>query len=45
MPANSPLHGSAEVQIGLALEAQGKKDEAVRHLEAAIKEDPRTSRR
>ncbi len=40
MPANSPLHGSAEVQIGLALEAQGKKDEAVRHLEAAIKEDP-----
>jgi tetratricopeptide (TPR) repeat protein len=40
MPETSPLHGSAHVQIGLAMETQGKKDEAVRHLEAAIKEDP-----
>ncbi len=40
MPANSPLRGVAEVQIGLALETMGRKDEAIKHLEAAIKEDP-----
>ncbi len=40
MPANSPLRGVAEVQIGLALETMGRKEEAIKHLEAAIKEDP-----
>ncbi len=40
MPANSALRSNAEVQIGLALETMGRKDEAVAHLEAAIKEDP-----
>ena len=40
MPASSPLRGVAEVQIGLALETMGRKDEAIKHLEAAIKEDP-----
>ncbi len=40
MPESSPLRGNAEVQIGLALETQGKKEEAIKHLEAAIKEDP-----
>lgn len=40
MPANSPLRSNAEIQIGLGLEALGRKDEAIQHLEAAIKEDP-----
>lgn len=40
MPANSPLRSNAEIQIGLALETLGRKEEAVKHLEAAIKDDP-----
>lgn len=40
MPAKSPLRGNAEIQIGLGLETLGRKDEAVKHLEAAIKDDP-----
>jgi tetratricopeptide (TPR) repeat protein len=40
MPANSPLRSNAEIQIGLALETLGRKDEAVQHLEAAIKLNP-----
>jgi tetratricopeptide (TPR) repeat protein len=40
MPATSPLRSNAEVQIGLGLETLGRKDEAIQHLEAAIKEDP-----
>ncbi|MCX7339086.1 MAG: tetratricopeptide repeat protein [Hyphomicrobiales bacterium] len=40
MPANSPLRSIAEVQIGLGLEQMGRKDEAIQHLEAAIKDDP-----
>ncbi len=40
MPPDSPLRGNAEIQIGLSLEQLGQKDEAVKHLEAAIKEDP-----
>jgi tetratricopeptide (TPR) repeat protein len=40
MPAGSPLRSNAEIQIGLGLETLGRKDEAVKHLEAAIKEDP-----
>jgi tetratricopeptide (TPR) repeat protein len=40
MPTTSPLRNNAEIQIGLAFEALGRKDEAVQHLEAAIKEDP-----
>lgn len=40
MPSNSPLRNTAEIQIGLALETKGKKEEAVQHLERAIKDDP-----
>jgi tetratricopeptide (TPR) repeat protein len=40
MPAGAALKASAEVQVGLALEALGRKDEAVAHLQAAIKDDP-----
>jgi tetratricopeptide (TPR) repeat protein len=40
MPQNSPLRSNAEIQIGLGLETLGRKDEAVKHLETAIKEDP-----
>ncbi|MGL4439842.1 MAG: tetratricopeptide repeat protein [Bosea sp. (in: a-proteobacteria)] len=40
MPQNSPLRSNAEIQIGLGLETLGRKDDAVKHLEAAIKEDP-----
>jgi tetratricopeptide (TPR) repeat protein len=40
MPEGSPLRASAEIQVGLALETLGRKDEAVKHLEAAIKDDP-----
>lgn len=40
MPVNSPLRSNAEIQIGLGLETLGRKDEAVKHLEAAIKDDP-----
>lgn len=40
MPMTSPLRSNAEIQIGLGLETLGRKDEAVKHLEAAIKEDP-----
>ncbi len=40
MPESSPLHGTAHVQIGLALEAKGRKEEAVSHLETAIQDDP-----
>lgn len=40
MPQSSPLHNMAHIQIGLALEAKGRKEEAVKHLEAAINDDP-----
>lgn len=40
MPSNSPLASNAEIQSGLALEALGKSDEAVKHLEALIAARP-----
>lgn len=40
MPAGSPLRSNAEIQAGLALEALGKSDEAVKHLEGLIAAKP-----
>lgn len=40
MPASSPLRPNAEIQAGLALEALGKSDEAVKHLEGLIAAKP-----
>lgn len=40
MPAGSPLQPNAEIQAGLALEALGKSDEAVKHLEVLITARP-----
>lgn len=40
MPSSSPLSPNAEIQAGLALEALGKSDEAVKHLEALIAARP-----
>ncbi|MGO4738316.1 tetratricopeptide repeat protein [Bosea sp. 2KB_26] len=40
MPSSSPLASNAEIQSGLALEALGKSDEAVKHLEALIAARP-----
>jgi len=40
MPPGSPLASNAEIQSGLALEALGKSDEAVKHLEALIAARP-----
>lgn len=40
MPAGSPLKSNAEIQAGLALEALGKSDEAVKHLKALIADKP-----
>ncbi len=40
MPANSPLHSYAEIQTGLSLEALGKSDEAVKHLNELIAARP-----
>ncbi|TCR61106.1 tetratricopeptide repeat protein [Bosea sp. BK604] len=40
MPANSPLRPNSEIQAGLALEALGKSDEAVKHLEGLIAAKP-----
>jgi tetratricopeptide (TPR) repeat protein len=36
MPVSSPLRPNAEIQAGLALEALGKSDEAVKHLQGVI---------
>lgn len=40
MPASSPLRSYAEIQAGLSLEALGKSDEAVKHLDALIAARP-----
>jgi tetratricopeptide (TPR) repeat protein len=40
IPENSPVRQSAEVQIGLGLEQLGRGEEAVKHLEALMKERP-----
>ncbi|GJE26777.1 Beta-barrel assembly-enhancing protease [Methylobacterium organophilum] len=40
IPAASPLKLNAEVQIGLNLEQMGKGDEAIQHLDAALKTYP-----
>jgi tetratricopeptide (TPR) repeat protein len=40
IPASSPLRANADIQVGLNLEQLKKEDEAVRHLEAIIKQRP-----
>jgi tetratricopeptide (TPR) repeat protein len=40
IPENSPVRQSADIQIGLGLEQLGKGEEAVRHLEALMKDRP-----
>lgn len=40
IPTTSPLRLNAEVQIGLNLEQMGKGDEAIQHLDAAMKAHP-----
>ncbi len=40
IPANSPLRLNADVQVGLNLEQMGKGDEAIQHLDAAMKAHP-----
>jgi len=40
IPANSPLKLNADIQIGLNLEQMGKGDEALAHLDAAMKAHP-----
>ncbi len=43
IPANSPLKLNADIQIGLNLEQMGKGDEALAHLDAAMKAHRTTS--
>ncbi len=40
IPDSSPVRQSADIQIGLGLEQLGKGEEAVKHLEALMKERP-----
>ncbi len=40
IPSGSPLRLNADVQIGLNLEQMGKGDEAIQHLDAAMKAHP-----
>jgi tetratricopeptide (TPR) repeat protein len=40
MPVDSPLRSTSEIQTGLALEAQGKTDEALAHLSALVAQRP-----
>ena len=40
IPANSPLKLNADIQAGLNLEQMGKSDEALAHLDAAMKAHP-----
>ena len=40
MPANSPLHRNAAIQMAANLDALDRTDEAEKHLEALIKEHP-----
>ena len=40
MPANSPLRASADLQVAFVLERLDRKDEALEHLEAIVKEQP-----
>jgi tetratricopeptide (TPR) repeat protein len=40
IPENSPVRQSADIQIGLGLEQLGRGEEAVKHLEALMKERP-----
>ncbi len=40
VPARSPLRGNADIQTGLILEAMGKSDDALKHLEALAKANP-----
>jgi tetratricopeptide (TPR) repeat protein len=40
IPASSPLRLNADVQIGLNLEQMGKGEEAIQHLDAAMKAHP-----
>jgi tetratricopeptide (TPR) repeat protein len=40
IPEDSPVRQSADIQIGLGLEQLGRGDEAVKHLEALMKERP-----
>ncbi|GJD96212.1 tetratricopeptide repeat protein [Methylobacterium iners] len=40
IPASSPLKLNADIQIGLNLEQMGKGDEAIQHLDAAMKAHP-----
>jgi tetratricopeptide (TPR) repeat protein len=40
IPESSPLRGSAELQVGLSLQAMERTDEAVAHLKAVIERRP-----
>jgi len=40
MPANSPLRSSADLQIAFVLEKLDRKDEALEHLNAIVKDQP-----
>lgn len=40
MPANSPLRASADLQIAFVLEKLDRKDEALEHLSAIVKDQP-----
>jgi tetratricopeptide (TPR) repeat protein len=40
IPASSPLKLNADIQIGLNLEQMGRGDEAIQHLDAAMKAHP-----
>ncbi|NEU12021.1 tetratricopeptide repeat protein [Methylobacterium sp. BTF04] len=40
IPTSSPLRLNADVQVGLNLEQMGKGDEAIKHLDAAMKAHP-----
>ena len=40
IPETSPMRASADIQIGVGLEALGRGDEAIAHLEKLVKERP-----
>ena len=41
VPASSPLKANAEIQTGLVLDTLGRGDEALRHLQALVKANPK----
>ena len=40
VPASSPLHDNADVQIGITLDAMGKPDEAIKTLQGIVAQHP-----